>query len=110
MPPKRKSDKEKGKNWRKDRINSVKRDRNWTDMETEAFCEILVDGEFAFSSTLESMALKKQKNKEVFEAIQKQLKIAFEDPAFIEENSTYFAEDAQTELFKEDVEANRRPR
>ena len=86
MAPKRKTDKETGKKGRQDRENSAKRERNWTDIETEAFCEILVDGEFSFSSTLESMALKKQKNREVFEAIQKQLKITFEDPAFIEDN------------------------
>ena len=70
----------------------AKRERNWTDIKTEAFSGILVDGGFSFSSSLVSMALAKQKKRDVFEAIQKQLKIAFDDPAFIEENSAYFAQ------------------
>ena len=96
MPPKEKS--KYGKKWRHDQNQAAKRERNWTDLETEAFCEILVDGEFSFSVTLETMALKKQKNREVFEDIQKHLKTAFDDPAFVEENSTYFEESQQKEL------------
>ena len=95
MPPKRKA--EKGKKWRQD-LNNAKRDRNWTDLETEAFCEILADPEFSFSTTLETKALKKQANKEVFEEIQKHLKTSFEDPGFLEENQDYLDEDQQKEL------------
>ena len=93
MPPKEKS--KYGKKWRHDQNQAAKRERNWTDLETEVFCEILADGEFSFSVTLETMALKKQKNREVFEDIQKHLKTAFDDPAFVEENSTYFEESQQ---------------
>ena len=52
--------------------------------------EILADGEYSFSITLETMALKKQKNREVFEQIQNHLKSALADPAFVEENSAFF--------------------
>ena len=93
MPPKQKL----GKKWRQNQAQAAKRERNWTDLETEAFCEILADGEYSFSITLETMALKKQKNREVFEQIQNHLKTALADPAFVEENSTFFVE-GQMEL------------
>ena len=54
MPPKQKL----GKKWRQNQAQAAKRERNWTDMETEAFCEILADGEYSFATTLETMALK----------------------------------------------------
>ena len=94
--PKRKT--EKGNKWRQDLRNAAKRERNWTDMETEVFCEMLADAEFSFSTTLETKALKKQANREVFEEIQKHLKTAFDDPEFVEENSTYFEEAQQKDL------------
>ena len=53
---------------------AVPKGRNWTEKETEAFCYVLADGEFDFALTLETKALKKQANKEVFEGIQSQLK------------------------------------
>ena len=84
MPPKRKAG--NGKKRRQDTLNNAKRDRNWTDLETEAFCEILADPKFSFSTTLETKALKKQANKEVLEEIQRHLKTSFEDPGFLEEN------------------------
>ena len=49
----------KGKTWRKNL--GEKRERNWTDLETETLCTVLADGEFQFALTLETMALKKQK-------------------------------------------------
>ena len=61
MPSKRMTDKG-GKKWRQDQ-QAAKRERNWTDLETEALCEILADAEFSFSVTLETMALKKQNNR-----------------------------------------------
>ena len=81
-----------GKKWRQG-VNA-KRERNWTDLETDAFCEILADGEYSFSITLETKALKKQANREVFEEIQRHLKTAIPDPDFIEENKKFF-EDGQ---------------
>ena len=62
--------------------NGAKRERNWTDLETEAFCDILADPEFSFSTTLETKVLKKQANKEVFEEIRIHLKTSSEDPGF----------------------------
>ena len=55
---------------------AVPKGRNWTEKETEAFCYVLADGEFDFALTLETKALKKQANKEVFEGILSQLKIS----------------------------------
>ena len=89
------------KKWRQG-VNG-KRERNWTDLETDAFCEILADGEYSFSITLETKALKKQANREVFEEIQRQLKTAILDPDFIEENKKFF-EDAQLKNFNISVE------
>ena len=54
------------------------------DLETDAFCEILADGEYSFSITLEKKALKKQANKEVLEEIQGYFKTAILDLNFIE--------------------------
>ena len=41
---------------------------NWTDGETERFCTILVDTELNYCATLETKALKKSSNTEVFES------------------------------------------
>ena len=65
---------------------AVPKGRNWTEKETEAFCYVLADGEFDFALTLETKALKKQANKEVFEGIQSQLKISLNDPEFYDED------------------------
>ena len=46
-----------------------KKTRNWTHLETEIFCNMLVESEFNFSHTLETKTLKKSSNKEVFEAL-----------------------------------------
>ena len=46
---------------------TVDNGRNWTDLETESFCRILVDPETNFATTLETKALKKTANKEVFQ-------------------------------------------
>ena len=55
----------------------IEKGRNWTAPETGAFCEILVDQVFNFAETLETKALKKSANKEVFEAIQSEFKDFF---------------------------------
>ena len=65
-------------------------------METEVLCTVLADGEYNFAFTLESKALKKQSNKEVFEGAQNHLKIALEDPDFIENNEAFFDEANRT--------------
>ena len=59
-----------------------KKIRKWTHLETEIFCNILVDSEFNFCHTLETKALKKSSNKEVFEALQKEFRTALLDNNF----------------------------
>ena len=49
-----------------------KKTRNWTHLETEIFCNILVDSESNFCHILDTKSLKKYSNKEVFEALQKE--------------------------------------
>ena len=61
---------EKGKKWRAGQKNQDHRERNWTDLEVELFCSILSDAEYNYALTLESKALKKQANKEVYEGLQ----------------------------------------
>ena len=81
------SKKKKGKLFRENANKpAVPKGRNWTEKETEAFCYVLADGEFDFDLTLETKALKKQANKEVFEGIQSQLKISLNDPEFYDED------------------------
>ena len=69
---------------------TVAKGRNWTDLETESFCRILVDPETNFATTLETKALKKTANKEVFEVIQCEFKISILEEAFAKENRLYF--------------------
>ena len=81
MAPKGKKVQEKDKKWRQDRANLAKREGNLTDMETEAFGEILVDGEFAFF--LHSWIHSAEETKESI-AIRNQLEIALEEIAWEE--------------------------
>ena len=74
---------------KKFRQQNIKRERNWTEKETELICEILSDPVERFAFTLELRALKKQANKEVFEEIQNQVRVALLDPDFIKENQAY---------------------
>ena len=69
---------ENGKKWRASQKNQDHRERNWTDLEVELFCSILSDGEYKYALTLESKALKKQANKEVYEGLQ--MRPSFCDP------------------------------
>ena len=80
---------ENGKKWRASQKNQDHRERNWTDLEVELFCSILSDGEYKYALTLESKALKKQANKEVYEGLQMHFKVALADPDFIKENEIY---------------------
>ena len=77
--------------------NGAKRERNWTDLETEAFCDILADPEFSFSTTLETKVLKKQANKGSFWRNSK----TFENFLWgsrVSRHRTYFDEAPQKEL------------
>ena len=56
------------KKWRAG-VNKGSRDRNWTNLETDAYASILADGESNYALTLETKALKKKSNKEVFVAL-----------------------------------------
>ena len=56
-----------GLKFRKNIAKMTEKGRNWTELETETFCRILVDDEFNFAVTLETKALKKSSNKEVFD-------------------------------------------
>ena len=78
--------------------NKMQRDRNWTDMETEAFATLLADSDFNYASTLETKALKKQANKEVFQSIMENFKVLLADPGFVEENKAFFPEETVTDL------------
>ena len=44
---------------------TAKRERNWIDMETEALCSILLDGESLFSTTVEIRQVCFRKKSEV---------------------------------------------
>ena len=72
------------KKWRAG-ANKGSRDRNWTNLETDAYASILGDGESNYALTLETKALKKKSNKEVFEAILAEFNGALVDSEFREE-------------------------
>ena len=86
--------KAKGKTWRKDLAKKgkkleVEKSRNWTDLETEEFCRILADPDTNFCVTLETKALKKTANKEVFESIQLEFTKRLSDEKFADENRLF---------------------
>ena len=74
----------------KETAADVSKGRNWSDIETETFCRILADSDNNFCFTLETKALKKTANKEVFESIQKEFKISLLEKDFLDENRLYF--------------------
>ena len=51
--------------------NSKTRNRRWTEDELELFALVLIDEENNFASSLETLALKKSANNEVFESLKK---------------------------------------
>ena len=79
-------------------LNKGNRDRNWTDMETEAFAAVLADGEFNFALALETKALKKAANREVFESIMENFNVSLADSEFVEQNREFFPEETAMEL------------
>ena len=79
-------------------VNKASRDRNWTNLETDAYTSILADGETNYALTFETKALKSKSNKEVFEAIVKDFNVAFADSEFREENKLHFPEESMIDL------------
>ena len=66
----------------------VKKGRIWTPLELETFCQILADPALNYAHTLETKALKKSANKEVFESTKSTFLEAIQDPSFKEENGS----------------------
>ena len=79
-------------------VNKASRDRNWTNLETDAYASILADGESNYALTLETKALKKKSNKEVFEAILMDFNVALADSEFREKNKLQFPEESMIDL------------
>ena len=63
--------------------------RRWTDVELDAYADVLADPENSFAATLNKLALKKSSNNEVFEHIQKQLEAEMETEDFQSRNNDY---------------------
>ena len=59
---------------------------------------LLADGEFNFATTLETKALKKQANNEVFQSILENFRISLADLDFIDENKEFFSEESDLDL------------
>ena len=86
--------KKAGKIYRKNQKKiTEQKSRNWTDLETEEFCRVLADPDSDFCLTLEKKALKKtankDSNKEVFEAIQAELKTKIQNDELKKFNQLY---------------------
>ena len=64
--------------------------RCWTDVELDAYADVLADPENSFATTLEKLALKKSSNNEVFEYIQKELAAEMQAEDFQSRNNDYF--------------------
>ena len=79
-------------------VNKGSRDRNWTNLETDAYTSILADGETNYALTLETKALKRKSNKEVFEAILTDFNVALADSEFCKENKLHFPEESMIDL------------
>ena len=69
MGPKKNKIKEESKKKSKEPKNA----RRWTDVELDAYADVLADPENSFAAILDKLALKKSSNNEVFEHIQKEL-------------------------------------
>ena len=75
-----------------------KKTQNWTHLETAIFFNILVDSEINFYNALETKALKKSSNKEVFEALKKEFRATLLDNDFLEDNRKLIPEGTQADL------------
>ena len=67
-------------------MKSKTKQRNWTKDETELFTEILADPDQKFLDTLERKALKKEKNRELFEEMKAIFDVELFNPDFVEKN------------------------
>ena len=61
--------KNKIKEERKKKSKEPKNARRWTDVELDAYADVLADPEISLAATLDKLALKKSSNNEVFEYI-----------------------------------------
>ena len=64
--------------------------RRWTDVELDAYADVLADPENSFAATLDKLVLKKSSNNDVFEHIQKELAAEMETKDFQSRNNDYF--------------------
>ena len=78
MGPKKNKIKEESKKKSKEPKNA----RRWTDVELDAYADVLADAENSFAATLDKLALKKSSSNEVFEHIQKELATEMETEDF----------------------------
>ena len=86
MGPKKNKIKEESKKKSKEPKNA----RRWTDVELDAYADVLADPENSFAAILDKLALKKSSNNEVFEHIQKELAAEMETEDFQSRNNDYF--------------------
>ena len=74
----------------KKKSKEPKNAQRWTDVELDAYADVLADPENSFAATLDKLALKKSSYKEVFEHIQKELAAEMETEDFQSRNNDYF--------------------
>ena len=86
MGPKKNKIKEESKTKSKESKNA----QRWTDVELDAYADVLADSKNSFAATLDKLALKKSSNNEVFEHIQKELATEMETEDFQLQNNDYF--------------------
>ena len=86
MGPKKNKIKEESKKKSKEPKNA----QRWTDVELDAYADVLADPEISLAATLDKLALKKSSNNEVFEHIQKELAAEMETEDFQSRNNNYF--------------------
>ena len=86
MGPKKNKIKEESKKKSKEPKNA----RRWTDVELDAYADVLADPEISLAATLDKLALKKSSNNEVFEHIQKELVADMETGDFQSRNNDCF--------------------
>ena len=86
MGPKKNKIKEESKKKSKEPKNV----RRWTDVELDAYADVLADLENYFAAFLDKVALKKSFNNEVFKHIQKELAAEMETEDFQSQNNDYF--------------------
>ena len=95
MGPKKNKIKEESKK----KSMEPKNARRWTDVELDAYADVLADPENYFASTLVKLALKKSSNNEAFEHIHKEFAAEMETGDFQSRNNDCF-ESTPTKLDK----------